>query len=112
VENKYTVFKIYGKVIETYKMAKETNFCPTCGNEIDKNAEVFPESGVVDETVAPYVKKKSAVIAVILSFLVPGLGQICYGQIRGGILFIIISIILLFSILILILGYILWPLFW
>lgn len=86
--------------------------CPPGGNEIDKNAEIFPESGVVDETVAPYVKKKSAFIAVILSFLVPGLGQISYVQIRGGVLFIIISIILLLSILTLILSYIVWPLFW
>lgn len=104
--NKYTVFEIYGKVIETYKMAKEINFCPTYGNEIDKNAELFPETCVV---LTPYVKKKRSDIAVILSFLVPGLGQIYYEQIRGGILFIIISIILLFSILLLILGYILWP---
>ena len=54
--------------------------------------------------------KKSGVAAV-LSFLIPGLGQIYNGQIIKGIQFIVISVILSVLTIILI-GFILYPIFW
>ncbi len=70
-------------------MAKETKFCPNCGAEIDKNAEICPKCGV-RVMVPTYVEKKSTGIAAVLSFVFVGLGQIYNGQIGKGILFVII----------------------
>jgi TM2 domain-containing membrane protein YozV len=56
-------------------------------------------------------ERKSAGIAAVCSFLFTGLGQIYNGQIGKGILFVIIGIILAFTILFLI-GIILYPIFW
>ncbi len=91
-------------------MAKETKFCPNCGAEIDKNAEICPKCGV-RVMVPTYVEKKSTGIAAVLSFVFVGLGQIYNGQIGKGILFVIIGVILVLSMFVLV-GFILYPLFW
>ena len=54
---------------------------------------------------------KSSGIAVILSFFIPGLGQIYNGEIGKGVLFIIIAFILALTTAVLI-GFILYPIFW
>ena len=54
---------------------------------------------------------KSSGIAVILSFFIPGLGQIYNGEIGKGILFIIIAFMLALTTAVLI-GFILYPIFW
>jgi TM2 domain-containing membrane protein YozV len=92
-------------------VAKETKFCSNCSAEIDKDAEICPKCGVRVKAAPTYVEKKSTGIAAVLSFVVPGLGQIYNGQIGKGILFVIISIILVLSMLVLV-GFILYPLFW
>ena len=99
---------------DTYE--RQTKFCVNCGAKIDAKAEICPKCGV---RVAPpptpqrqeYVERKSEGIAAVLSFLFVGLGQIYNGEIGKGFLFIIIGIICLFSIILLI-GLILYPLFW
>ncbi|MDY9924834.1 TM2 domain-containing protein [Methanosarcina sp.] len=55
--------------------------------------------------------RKSPGIAAVLSFFIPGLGQIYNGQIMKGIIFIILASIFGFLTVVLI-GYILYPLFW
>lgn len=55
--------------------------------------------------------KKNPGVAVLLSFFIPGLGQIYNGQIMKGIVFIILASIFGFLTVVLI-GYILYPLFW
>ncbi len=86
-------------------------FCANCGNEIDEKAEICPKCGVRVKQVPAYIDKKSSGIAVVLSFFIPGLGQIYNGQIGKGILFIIIGFILALSLIILI-GFVLYPIFW
>jgi TM2 domain-containing membrane protein YozV len=54
---------------------------------------------------------KNPGVAVVLSFFIPGLGQIYNGQIMKGILFIILASAFGFLTVVLI-GYILYPLFW
>jgi TM2 domain-containing membrane protein YozV len=54
---------------------------------------------------------KNPGVAVVLSFFIPGLGQIYNGQIMKGIIFIILASIFGFLTVVLI-GYILYPLFW
>ena len=90
---------------------KETKFCSNCGAEIDKNAEICPKCGVRVKGVSTYTEKKSTGIAAVLSFVFVGLGQIYNGQIGKGILFLIIAIILALSTIVLV-GFILCPLFW
>ena len=91
---------------------KKTKFCPSCGEKIDEKAEICPKCGVrVKELPAQPTVQKSAGLAVVLSFFIPGLGQIYNGQIGKGILFIIVGAILAFTMVVLI-GFILYPLFW
>ncbi|ADE36920.1 DUF5683 domain-containing protein [Methanohalophilus mahii] len=56
-------------------------------------------------------QQKSPLIAIILSFIFPGLGQIYIGQQQKGVLFIVIGICLVLMMYILI-GIVLYPLFW
>lgn len=86
-------------------------FCFNCGNEIDEKAEICPKCGVRVKQVPIHGEIKSSGIAVILSFFIPGLGQIYNGQIGKGILFIIIGFILAMLIFVLI-GFLLYPIFW
>jgi len=98
-----------GKPTTSYR---RTKFCQNCGAEIDLVAEICPKCGVrIAPPPAVHVEKKSEGIAAVCSFLFTGLGQIYNGQIGKGILFLIIGVILAFSILILI-GLILYPIFW
>jgi TM2 domain-containing membrane protein YozV len=95
---------------------RKTKFCVNCGAKIDVRAEICPKCGVrVAPPPAParteYVERKSSGLAAVLSFLFVGLGQIYNGEIGKGILFIIIGVIILFTAIILI-GFILYPLFW
>ncbi len=76
---------------------RKTKYCPKCGVRVKE---------------APtYIEKKSTGIAAVLSFVFVGLGQIYNGQIGKGIMFMIIGIILVLTMFILI-GFILYPLFW
>lgn len=86
-------------------------FCKNCGSEIDEKAEICPKCGVRVKPVPINTEKKSSGIAAIASFFIPGLGQIYNGEIGKGILFIIISFILVLLMLVAI-GFILYPLFW
>lgn len=86
-------------------------FCKNCGSEIDEKAEICPKCGVRVKPVPISTEKKSSGIAAIASFFIPGLGQIYNGEIGKGILFIIISFILVILMLVVI-GFILYPLFW
>ncbi len=54
---------------------------------------------------------KNPGIAAVLSFLFTGLGQIYNGQIAKGIVFVILGIVFLATVIVLI-GFILYPLFW
>ena len=92
-------------------------FCVNCGAEIDARAEICPKCGVrvapPPPSAAPTVPaaRKNEGMAAVLSFLFVGLGQIYNGEIGKGIIFLIIGIILVFTMFILI-GFILYPLFW
>lgn len=59
----------------------DTKYCSSCGNKIKKEAEICPECGVRQR---PAKKEKSSGLAVFLSLIMPGLGQIYNGQILKG----------------------------
>ena len=103
------IFKIKGG---DYMGEEEgTKYCSNCGEVIDAKAEICPKCGVRVEAATTYVEKKSTGIAAVLSFVLPGIGQIYNGQIGKGILFVIITFILVLSTVVLV-GFILGPLFW
>lgn len=98
-------------------MAEEhpRDFCEICGEEIDKHGGTCPKCGVQ----VKFPKLKNPVISAILSFVIPGLGQIYNGQIVKGVGFVFIAVFLLFAILIFV-GYVypiswiyvIYPIFW
>jgi TM2 domain-containing membrane protein YozV len=87
---------------------KATKFCENCGAEIDRRAEICPKCGV---RIQPPAEVRNPGISPILSFFIPGLGQIYNGQITKGLIFIAIGFFLALTIILLI-GIILYPLFW
>jgi TM2 domain-containing membrane protein YozV len=90
-------------------MAEEhtRDFCEICGEEIDKHGGTCPKCGVD----VKFPKVKNPVVSAILSFVIPGLGQIYNGQIVKGVGFVFIAVFLLFAILLLV-GYVSYPIFW
>lgn len=98
---------------------EETKFCPNCGAEIDINAEICPKCGVrvmeapksAPRTEYVVRNEKNAGLAAVLSFFIPGLGQIYNGEIGKGLLLIILSFFAAILIIVLI-GMIIYPLIW
>lgn len=79
--------------------------CPECGKEISDLAKACPScgcpvhSGSVDETesvrivqMPPMKPKKNPGVAVVLSLLLPGLGQLYNGQIGIGLVMMVIIV--------------------
>jgi TM2 domain-containing membrane protein YozV len=91
-------------------------FCPNCGTELKfENAEICPSCGVrikeAPSTPLQASEKKSPGFAAVLSFLIPGLGQIYNGQIGKGIIMVVAAVIFALLIIILI-GIILYLALW
>ena len=88
------------------KNTPEGKFCESCGASVQTTQTfqqpVAQQPVYTQQPAAAVMQKKSAGVAVILSFFLPGLGQIYNGQIGKGIGMIILSVIfwLLSSILI------------
>jgi len=80
-------------------MDQNAQFCPKCGARVS----ALPASS--------FVEVKSAGLAAVLSFFIPGLGQIYNGQIGKGIIFIVLTFVFAATIIVFI-GFILLPLFW
>ena len=88
--------------------SQNTKFCSNCGARIDAKAEICPKCGV---RVAGANEIKSPFLALILSFLFPGLGQFYNGYSKKGILLIIAAIVSL-VLYILLIGLILYLIVW
>ena len=98
-------------------------YCPNCGAELQyADAEICPKCGVrIKNHPTPVVKSrstgagtdeiKSTGIAAILSFFIPGLGQIYCGAILRGIV-ILIGAVIAACLIILVIGIILYPILW
>jgi len=82
-------------------------FCPNCGASTQ-----VPASGTSSQTVpGTQMARKSVLIALILSFIFPGLGQYYAGQKKKALRLIVIAVVLALTVLIEI-GVILYPIFW
>lgn len=82
-------------------------FCKSCGQSLNENAEICPSCGVRQKTLI----QKNPGTAAILSFFWTGAGQIYNGQITKGLAYMVLQIfnaIAMFAII----GFITFPLVW
>jgi TM2 domain-containing membrane protein YozV len=95
----------------------ENKYCTNCGSEIDEKAEICPDCGVrqVDpgayqETSTHQVKyqEKNPVLALILSLIIVGLGQVYNGQTVKGIIFFLVAVIIGLTGIGIIISFIIW----
>ena len=87
-------------------------YCKNCGNEIDDKVSICIHCGVAVKEKTTTTKKEPA-LSVILSFFLPGLGQLYNGEARKALLFFIISIVLtIITICTIGIGYIFYFPFW
>jgi TM2 domain-containing membrane protein YozV len=87
-----------------YRLNPNVKTCQSCGSAMDVNAQVCASCGAA-------VVQKNPILALVLSLLFPGLGQLYNGQNRKGITLIIAYVVFLILSLILI-GIILAILIW
>jgi TM2 domain-containing membrane protein YozV len=78
-------------------MSEKTKYCPHCGTMIDYDYTICPSCGKPQpalEGQAPAYRapRKNPVVAVILSLLITGLGQVYLGLWRRGLSFAIASL--------------------
>ncbi|WP_295620699.1 zinc-ribbon domain-containing protein [uncultured Methanobrevibacter sp.] len=112
------------KSTEDLSKSAAIKFCPSCGTELSPNVKFCPNCGFnldkmtanTQGTIIKKVQKKTPIVAVILSFLFPGLGQFYNDQSTKGLYFLILAIVswILMLILIGVLTYILiwlWSIF-
>ena len=76
-------------------------YCSNCGALIDEKAEICPKCGArVSEPpisrISIIPEKKSVALAVVLSFFIPGLGQIYCGKVARGVGILVLSILMFF----------------
>jgi RNA polymerase subunit RPABC4/transcription elongation factor Spt4 len=74
-------------------------YCSNCGALIDQKAEICPECGVrVSEPplgrISTIPETKSVALAVVLSFFIPGLGQMYCGKAARGVGILVLSILM------------------
>jgi TM2 domain-containing membrane protein YozV len=95
----------------------ENKYCTNCGAEIDEKAEICPKCGVRQAEPGAYretrtnqggYQQKNPVLALILSLIIVGVGQVYNGQIVKGIIFFLAALILGLTGIGLIISFIIW----
>lgn len=74
-------------------------YCPNCGTQIGETAEFCPECGVrVSEPppgrISTIPEKKSVALSVVLSFFIPGAGQMYCGKVARGAGMLVLGILM------------------
>jgi TM2 domain-containing membrane protein YozV len=71
-------------------------FCPACGYSFtNQPPQPYPPSPYGPQPYGqPAYPQKSVIIALILSFFIPGLGQLYIGKIKRGVAFIVTAVII------------------
>lgn len=70
-----------------------SKFCPECGAAIGGGGGPRQIGGTIDSSAALLFNKKSEALALTLSLLIPGLGQIYNGQTTKGIIMLVAAIL-------------------
>lgn len=91
------------------ELAPDEVFCRDCGEVINERAEICPKCGIRQkEPESSTTSEKDSGIAAVLSFFVPGGGQIYNGQIGKGIAILLAVVILVVTVFGIILAVPLW----
>ena len=89
----------------------DSEFCPNCGARLTgatsappppvpaavpppQPAQQIPPGQPMPQQPVVVQNKKEVVLAAILSFIIPGLGQIYVGNVKKGIIYIILAVVL------------------
>ncbi len=72
---------------------KSTKHCTNCGSEIDIKAEICPRCGVRQISSTSASSDKSKAIALVLSFILPGLGHFYLGLSKKGIILLVMGLL-------------------
>ena len=76
-----------------HQSESQQRFCTDCGKQVSPKAFTCPQCGVL---LARLEDSSKPAIAMALSFFLPGVGQIMYGQTVWGILLLIFTVITLY----------------
>lgn len=87
---------------------RPTQFCKYCGEKIDAEAEICPKCGV---RLKNPVSEKNPAIALVLSLIFPGIGQL-YNEQNHKCLMLIIGAIISAILTVIIIGFLLYFLIW
>jgi tetratricopeptide (TPR) repeat protein len=94
-------------IIQSTVLSKKKSFCPECHSELSaEETEICLTCGAGVQGVPPVTGEKSPGIAALLSFFLPGLGQVYNGDFTRGLLFLVVTCIGIF--LLVIPGVIVW----
>ena len=100
-----------GKDLGSQTIGQESRpqkYCKNCGSQIDLNAEICPKCGVRQMAAKT---EKSPAIALVLSFIFPGIGQIYNDQTKKGI-YLIVGYIVSWLLIVILIGALLILLIW
>ena len=88
------------KIIPDHDDINKTKFCSNCGTELRSDAKYCPNCGIsptekpnYGQTQSIVKSDKNPLLAAILSFLLPGLGQAYLGLMKKGIILFVLAII-------------------
>lgn len=99
----------------TQRQANTKKFCSNCGNEVNMNAVVCTHCGASVSRGNAYSGDKSVGVAVLLSIIFPGIGHFYIGLNQKGMMYIIVyivSVALIFTFILAIIGGILAFVMW
>ncbi len=71
----------------------DERFCPECGEIVKKAAVICVHCGVSLKGIGKDTNDTNKILAIVLTILFPGAGQLIYGQIGLGITFLVLTII-------------------
>lgn len=74
----------------------DSKYCSNCGSKIDFKAEICPKCGVRQTSHTFNSSEKNEILAIILSFFIPGLGHFYLGLPKKGIIILIIAVVGIF----------------
>jgi len=87
----------------------DSEFCPNCGEPMNGGAR--PASSQENLNTAVMMHQKSEALALILSFIIPGVGEMYAGKVGKGVIILLLAI-LSAALIMLLIGFIMYPIVW
>jgi len=87
----------------------DSEYCPNCGEPMNGGAR--PSSSQENLNTAVMMNQKSEALALILSLIIPGVGEMYAGKVGKGVLILLLAI-LSAALTIVLIGFIMYPIVW